>query len=149
MERIEPTISTLDLAADPGADAKIRAQVNSRRLRSAFTGWAVTLLLFASVCALCYAGALYAGIIPEQFRPGTPALLARTSIVVGFAVLFGSHIAGSLVLFRYGFERGALALLLPGYLFIALKRSGIFWHVMGPWCIGLGLVVVGTVLFSS
>ena len=106
----------------------------------------MTLLIIAGFGALCYGGALYAGIVPDQFKPGTPGLLARSLIVVGFAGLFGAQLAGSLALFRYGFVRAMVSLLLPGYLMIALVRSGIYWHVMGPWCAGLGLIIVGTVL---
>jgi len=149
MNRIEPTIGTLDLASNPAADAKLLSRAKSRRVRAAIANWSITLLLLAALVAACYAGAVYAGIMPEQLKPGTPGLLARLFIVVGFFIFFGSQCIGALILFRYGFERGALALLLPGYIFIALKRSGIFWQVMGPWCAGLGLVVLGTLLLNG
>jgi hypothetical protein len=148
MQRIEPTIGTFSLEADPAADAQARAQARSKRLRHAIAHWSVTLLLFAGTIGACYAGASYAGILPEQLRLGTPSLLARLLIIAGFAIVFGSQIIGSLLLFRYSFERGALTLLFPGYLLIGLKRSGIYWQVMGPWCMGFLLVVVGTVLLS-
>ena len=148
MQRIEPTISNLSLEADPVADAQLRAHLKSKRLRQAVAKWSGTLLLFAGTIVLCYAGATYAGILPEQLRLGTPGLVARLSIIAGFAFFFGAQIIGSLLLFRYSFERGALTLLFPGYLLIGLKRSGIYWQVMGPWCFGVVLVVVGTILLS-
>jgi len=148
VQRIEPTIGSLSLEEDPVADAQLRAQVRSKRLRHAVANWSATLLLLAGTTVLCYASASYAGVLPEQLRLGTPGLLARLSIIVGFAFFFGAQIIGSLLLFRYSFERGALTLLFPGYLLIGLKRSGIYWQVMGPWCFGVLLVVVGTILLS-
>lgn len=148
VKRIEPTIGTLDLASDPAADAEARARSKGLRVRRELAHLSLTLLLLAGVVALCYASALHAGIVPEQFRPGSPNLLARTLIVVGFATLFGAQLVGSLVLFRYGFLRATLSVIVPGYLVFALIRSGIYWQVMGPWCASLGLIVVGTVMLA-
>jgi hypothetical protein len=148
MQRIEPTIRSFDLETDPIAEAERRSQAKSKRLRHAIVNWCVAVMLFGGTVALCYTAASYSGFLPEPLKLGTPSLLARLSIVVGFMFVFGAQIASSLLLFRYSFERGALTLLFPGYLLIGLKRSGIYWQVMGPWCFGFALVVVGTVLLS-
>jgi len=148
MARIEPTFSRNEFEANSAADAHVRALAKSRRIHKAVKDWRFTLLLLAGTVAICYASAVYSGILPEQFKLGAPLLLQRVLIILGFVVVLGSQFVGSIALFRFGFERGALALLLPGYLLIGLKRSGIFWQVMGPWCVGVLMVVLGTILLN-
>jgi hypothetical protein len=147
MERIEPTIGKIDfqVSAEIGTSS---AKQRRRRIRQTLADWLVVALLAAIVFPLLYWVTSRSGLLPGQFQLGTPKLLERVLIVVGFGVVFGSQFIGSIFLFRFSFERGALALLLSGYLPIALKRSGIFWAIMGPWCIGILLVVVGTILLS-
>ena len=148
MPRVEPTIGSFELDyEDPSTDAA-RAAAKVRRTRKSIKTWAVTLLLFAVLFTVCYGAAWYRGVLPEQFAPGAPQLLARVLVVAGFATILVAQLIGSLVLFAYGFERGALALLFPGYIFIGLKRSGIYWQVMGPWCAGIVMVIAGTILLS-
>lgn len=147
MPRIEPTIGSFDLSYDPASD-EARAAAKTRRARKAVKAWFLTVLLFAGLIAVCYGAAWYGGMLPEQFAPGAPQLLARFLVIAGFALVVGMQIAGSLVLFNYGFERGALAFLLPGYFMIALKRSGIYWQIMGPWCLGIVMIIAGTILLS-
>lgn len=147
MPRIDPTIGSFDLSYDPSSD-EARAAAKARRSRKAVKAWIQTLLLFAVLIAVCYGAAWYGGVLPEQFQPGAPQLFARVLVVVGFALVIGMQIAGSLVLFNYGFVRGALAFLLPGYFMIALKRSGIYWQIMGPWCFGIVMIIAGTILLS-
>ena len=148
MQRIEPTIGDIDLDVDPVAAQRASELARSRRTSRAIRDWFITLSLFAALIAICYGAASYAGVLPEQLRFGTPKLLARLLIPLGFAITLGSQAVGSLLLFRFGFERGALALLFPGYLLIGLKRSGIYWSIMGPWCAGLLLVVIGMILLG-
>ena len=147
MERIEPTIGSLELDTRSSRNA---APVNRRQRRFFRTliDWLITLGLAAVAIALFYWVMLRAGALPSQFQWGAPKLLERLLIVVGIAVTLGSQIIGSFILFRFGFERGALALLLPAYLPIALKRSGIFWQVMGPWCLGVVSIITGTILLN-
>jgi hypothetical protein len=148
MKRIEPTIGNLDLDSDPAAVKRVQIREKSSRQRSAIAHWSVTLLLLLGTVVLFYVGASYAGVLPEHFKFGAPFLVARLLIVAGFTVLFGSQLIGAFLLFRHSFQRGLSVVLFPGYLLIGLKRSGIYWQVMGPWCVGMALVVVGTMLLS-
>ncbi|MEO8670569.1 MAG: hypothetical protein ABI411_04580 [Tahibacter sp.] len=86
--------------------------------------------------------------IPEQFKFGAPHLSARLLIVSGFAMMAGSQLSGSIMLFRSSFVRGALSLLVPGYFLVGLKRSGIYWTIIGPWSAGIAFIVIGTMLLS-
>jgi hypothetical protein len=147
MERIEPTIGSLELGARSAQNAAPATRRQKRFFRT-LIDWLITLGLLAVVVALFYWVMLRAGALPNQFQWGAPKLLERLLIVAGIAVTLGSQIIGSFILFRFGFERGALALLLPAYLPIALKRSGIFWQVMGPWCLGVVSIVAGTILLN-
>jgi hypothetical protein len=148
MPRVEPTIGSFDLDYDDPSGDAARAAAKVRRTRRAFKAWSVTLLLFAVLFAVCYGAAWYGDVLPEQFKPGAPQLFARVLVIAGFAIVLGAQLIGSLALFGYGFVRGALALLVPGYVLIGLKRSGIYWQVMGPWCAGILMVVAGTLLLS-
>jgi hypothetical protein len=147
MERIEPTIGKIDLQPTGGKEVPSILQ-RSGNVQKALTDWFIIALLSAVVIALFYWVTLKTGLLPDQFQIGTPKLFERILILVGLTTTLGSQVIGSILLFRFSFERGALALLLPGYLPIALKRSGIFWAVMGPWCLGILLVVAATILLN-
>ncbi|MDE2257217.1 MAG: hypothetical protein KGK05_05580 [Xanthomonadaceae bacterium] len=147
MERIEPTIGSLEIDPNSARDAAPTARRRKRLLRT-LIDWLITLGLLAVAVALFYWVMLKAGALPNQFQLGAPKLFERLLIIVGIVVALGSQIIGSFALFRFGFERGALALLLPAYLPFALKRSGIFWAVMGPWCLGILFILAGTILLN-
>lgn len=69
-------------------------------------------------------------------------------IISGLAVAAAAQIAGAIIAFRFSFAQGLLALIIPGYLFVALKRCGAYGTVVGIWAAGVALLVAGTVLYS-
>jgi hypothetical protein len=148
MERIEPTIGSFDLKADPAVAAQLRSAANGSRLRRAVLDWAATLFVLGCAFAVCAFLAWRTGVLPEQFQLGSPKLLERVSIVVGLAIAFLAQAVGCILVFRRSFVQGGLSLLVPGYMFLALRRNGLYVPVVGAWCLGLSAVVAGTFLLA-
>jgi len=69
-------------------------------------------------------------------------------IVGGFGLALLAQAIGCIVAFRYSPKEGVLSLLVPGYLFLALRRSGAYWRIVGLWLLGVAAVVTGTIVLS-
>ncbi|QBB72182.1 hypothetical protein ELE36_18435 [Pseudolysobacter antarcticus] len=148
MQRIEPTFGSAEPEKDQVALTRARAIAKSRRTRKAILDWLVTVLIAFATIALCVACAWYAGVIPDQYKFGTPKLFERSIIVIGFIVVLGSQLVGSILMFNVSFVQGGLSLFVPGYIYIALRRNKLYVPVMGTWFVGLLAIVVGTILLA-
>jgi hypothetical protein len=69
-------------------------------------------------------------------------------IVGGFLLTVVAQLAACVAAFRYDALAGVLSLVVPGYLFLALKRSGSYWPIVGIWFGGVIAVVAGTIALS-
>lgn len=69
-------------------------------------------------------------------------------IISGLAVVAVAQVVGSIISFRFSFAQGLLAVIIPGYLLVVLKRGGAYGSVVGIWAVGVALLVVGTALSS-
>ncbi len=148
MQRIEPTFGSAESETDQAALARAREIAKSRRMRKAIFDWLVTLFIAFATIALCIACAWYAGVIPDQYKFGTPKLFERSIILIGFIVVVGSQLVGSILMFNVSFVQGGLSLFVPGYIYIALRRNKLYEPVMGTWFIGLLAIVAGTILLA-
>jgi hypothetical protein len=69
-------------------------------------------------------------------------------LILGFGITVLAQLVGAALVFRASIVRGMLSLVIPGYIFFALKRRGLYKAVVGVWSLGLLVVVVGGVLVS-
>ena len=148
MQRIEPTFGSAGPETDQVALTRAREITKSRRMRKAIFDWVVTLLIAFATIALCITCAWYAVVIPDQYKFGMPKLFERSLIVIGFIVVVGSQLVGSILMFNVSFVQGGLSLFVPGYIYIALRRNKLYMPVMGAWFIGLLAIVAGTILLA-
>jgi len=148
MRRIEPTIGDTRLSFDEEAAKRRRIKASELRKRSSALDLLGTLALCLLPLAICVFTAVHAGLVPEQLQLGTPQLYERLSILGGLFVVVAAQVIGCIVLFSRSFVRGGLALLLPGYIFFALGREGLYRPVIGAWCIGLLAIIAGTVMLT-
>jgi len=148
MDRTEPTIGSMDLNADPVVMAKLRASAKAQHMRETVVSWLGTLSLFVLIAVACMIFATYADLIPTQLQLGSPKLVGRLLILGGLAVIFAAQALGSILLFHRSFMQGGLSLFVPGYIFFALKRNGLYFPVAGTWCLGVVAVVAGTIFLA-
>ncbi|WP_183960534.1 hypothetical protein [Chiayiivirga flava] len=69
-------------------------------------------------------------------------------IVLGMLVTTLAQLLACVAAFRHSAASGLLALLVPGYLFLALNRSGAYWPIVGSWLAGVLAVVAGTIALA-
>lgn len=69
-------------------------------------------------------------------------------IVFGFLIVMLAQLAACAVAFRHSAAAGVLSLVVPGYMFFALRRSGSYWPVIAVWFAGVLAVVAGTIAMS-
>ena len=69
-------------------------------------------------------------------------------IVGSFVLVLLAQLAGSIAAFRSGISDGILSLVVPGYVLLALKRSGLYWPVVGVWLAGVVGIATGTIALS-
>jgi hypothetical protein len=74
--------------------------------------------------------------------------MATTLILVGLLTVMLSEIWAAYRAFRLGLAKGALAIMVPGYVLFPAKRHGYYQHFLISWVIGLALVAVGTIQFA-
>ncbi len=107
-----------------------------------------TLVLCLLAVAACAAAAIYADVVPAQLHLGTPLLFERLCILLGLLVAIAAQAIGCILVFRRSFLQGGLSLFLPGYIFFALERAGLYRPVIGTWCLGVLSIVTGTVMLA-
>ena len=147
MRRIEPTIGDTQLASDPESARQRRRRAHTQKRSSAFDLLGTLVLCLLAVAA-CAAAATYAGLVPAQLQFGTPQLFERLCILLGLLVAVAAQTIGCILLFRRSFVQGGLSLFLPGYIFFALGRAGLYRPVIGTWCLGVLSIVAGTVMLA-
>ena len=69
-------------------------------------------------------------------------------IVGGFLLTALAQFAACIAAFRHDALAGLLSLFVPGYLFLALRRSGAYRPVIGAWLAGVVAIVAGTVAMA-
>lgn len=69
-------------------------------------------------------------------------------IVCGLLLTVLAQAAACIFVFRHNATAGLLSLVVPGYLFFALKRSGPYFAVLGAWFAGVLAVTAGTIALS-
>jgi hypothetical protein len=69
-------------------------------------------------------------------------------IVGGLFICMLAQVAGCIAAFRRSAAAGLASLFVPGYLFLALARSGAYWPVVTVWLMGVAAVVAGTLAMS-
>ena len=141
-KRLEPTIGHIDLEVDPDERAQARSEARWRRFRRELVNWLLVISLAVLLLAGCVGAAVYFGALqyPQDFAfvPLPGAL-----IVVGIVVLYFAQITGAVLAFQAGWVAGWLSLLIPGYVFVCLKREGNYWPVAGGWLLGAVLIAIG------
>lgn len=74
--------------------------------------------------------------------------MAAAMIITGFFIMMLSWGWAWYRAFRLGPSKGALALLVPGYVDLLAKRNGFYRRISVTWAIGAGLVALGTLLYT-
>lgn len=146
-KRLEPTIGHINLKIDPVEREQARSAARWRRFRRELVNWLLVISLFVLLLAGCVGAAVFFGALqyPDDF---TFVRLPGALILVGFIVLAFAQITGAVLAFQVSLVAGWLSLLIPGYVFLCLKREGGYWPVVGGWLLGVILVATGTWLLA-
>ncbi|MGB0132751.1 hypothetical protein [Dokdonella sp.] len=146
-KRLEPTIGHIDLKIDPDERAQAQSAARWRRFRRELVNWMLVISLFVLLVAGCVGAAVFFGVLqyPQDF---TFVKLPGALILAGFIVLYLAQITGAVLAFQSSLVSGCLSLLIPGYVFMILKREGSYWPIAGSWLLGVLLVSVGAWLLA-
>ena len=74
--------------------------------------------------------------------------IGKILIFTGFAAGLIAQLIGMVLIFATSPIQGILSLIIPGYIFLALKEHGYYYKVVGLWLIGVIAIVVGVVIVS-
>ncbi len=74
--------------------------------------------------------------------------LGKFLIVSGFLVTIVSQLVGAFLSFRLSVIKGVLSIFIPGYLLLAMHRSGHYRSIVGAWCFGVVAAIIGVILLS-
>ena len=76
-------------------------------------------------------------------------MLGKELIIGGFALAALAQFVASIIAFRASFVQDMYSLIVPGYLFVTMRRTGNYWKLFAAWGAGILAVIVGTVTLSS
>ena len=148
MARREPTLSAFDTASavEPGEVPRRR---ETKRSRSSARVWVEALFLWGLLVALAFAANMHFGWVSFSPTPGLgertlPGLLAVSGLLAIYAVQF---MAFAVLLFRNAL-RAFLALLIPGYFFLALRREGGYFAFAALFLLGVAVLAAGVIMSS-
>lgn len=146
-KRLEPTIGHIDLEIDPAEREQARSAARWKKFRRELVNWSLVISLFALLLGGCIGAAVYFGALqyPEDF---TFVRLPGAMILGGFVVMYLAQISGAVLAFQAGLVAGWLSLLIPGYVFVCLRREGSYWTVVGGWLLGASLIAAGVWLLA-
>lgn len=146
-KRLEPTIGHIELEIDPAVREQARSAARWRRFRRELVNWLLVVSLAVLLIGGCVAAAVYFGWLqyPQDF---TLVKLSAVLLVGGFSLLCFAQITGAVLAFQTSLVAGWLSLLIPGYVFLCLKREGSYWTVAGGWLLGASIIALGTWLLA-
>ena len=71
-----------------------------------------------------------------------------TATALSLLLTLLAQVAAGLLAFRVNGLLGLFSLVVPGYLFVALRRTRFYWPVVGAWLAGVVGVAAGTVAMA-
>jgi hypothetical protein len=70
------------------------------------------------------------------------------SILSGMALAALAQVSGAIAVFGTSPLHGVFTLIIPGYLWVAIRKTPYYWKIIGSWLAGISLLVLGVVLKS-
>lgn len=74
--------------------------------------------------------------------------IAKVLILSGMALSMLAQIVGMFLIFSVSVMKAFFCLIIPGYIFLALKQHGYYKQVIGTWLLGVVLLVIGMSILS-
>jgi hypothetical protein len=146
-KRLEPTISRIDLEIDPAEREHARSAARWKTFRRELVNWLLIVSMFIVLLAGCIGAAVHFGVLqyPQDF---SFVKLPSVLFIGGIAMLAFAQITCALLAFQASQAAGWLSLLIPGYVFVCIKREGTYWPVAAGWILGVCLIALGTWLLA-
>jgi hypothetical protein len=144
MSRIEPRIETFEISASSGADAMGPRRATSRR------GDILQWVQLSFIALFLLAIALGLAHLALGFDPFAVSLSVwgRALVMGGLVVAYLAQLLSAIALFRTSFSDGLLALIVPGFFVVPLRRQGHYNWFIGIFALGLLCLALGTILLS-
>ena len=75
-------------------------------------------------------------------------MFGKELIAGGIALMAFAQVIASIIAFRASFVQGMYSLIVPGYLFVTMRRTGHYGKFFAAWGAGALAVIGGTVALS-